>query len=618
MALQGQHWSPSHVQVTVLRARGLRAKGKHGTSDAFAIIQLGKEKYCTSVLEKTLEPQWREECSFEVMPGWVEEPQQHGRELFLAVMHRSLMGLDKFLGQLSLPLVTLFQDKNSRKSAWYKLCSKPGQPEKPRGEIQISVQFVRNNLTASMFDLSSREKQRSALGKLKDKMKGRKKHDGLMAESASAIVPSSVGQIYSDEEFGERETPEKKPKKGFFSKPRLHKSSLTKSNTSLCSQHSMKSMESIGSSTGALTVSPPQTPKTPTGFPPLLINKTNGSPSLPKILTHKRALSDEVGQTNVSDAKGLAPMSSPLSRSSLCINGSHVYSEETPASGLFPAPSSLSRSLLDVDHQAEEPPRPAASQEPGGRRGSEKADSRLLPPVITVGDGGGALDPARDGQGKEGAIGSARGAKPVHAAAPIISTVEPTKKSIADETKKASIFPFGSDGKDSESKRSRTPSPVRKSSSLAERGRTSGWFLKDSNHKPSPHPVKPISTAMPEVTEKKSGRLGIGSTLSSGLEKLKNATTGGIIPVRSPAPAHEEQEAVKESKPGDPVARYYHLTHDELIQKILQQELELQKKSNHVRDLEDYIDLLLVQIIEQKPSILQSVSQTVKNKAAHK
>lgn len=627
MSLQSQHWSPSHVQVTVLRARDLRAKGKHGTSDAFAIIQLGKDKYCTSVLEKTLAPEWKEECTFEVMPGWIEQPppQQQGRELILTIMHRSLMGLDKFLGQLSLPLATVYQDKNSRKPAWYKLCSKPGQKEKQRGEIQVSIQFVRNNLTASMFDLSSKEKHRSALGKLKDKMKGRKKQDGLMAESASAIVPSSVGQIYSDEELCEKETPEKKSKKGFFSKPKLHRSSLTKSNTSLSSQQSVKSLESVGSSTGAVTVSSPKTTVAPTGFQPPLMNKTtDGTPSLPKVMTHKRALSDEVGQTNVTDTKGLAPKSSPLSRSSLCINGSHVYSEEPPSntsSSLFPATSPLSRSLQDIANKAEESPQPALNQEPEGWRwpasSSEKAETRLVPPVITVEDEDTASVPAADGQRKE-EVGSTWGARPVHAAVPIISTVEPTKKNTPDQTKKANIFPFGSDSKDSETRRSRTPSPVRKSSSLTERSKNCGWFLKDANHKPSPHPVKPISTAVPEITEKKSGRSGIGSTLSSGLEKLKNATTGSISPIRSSAPARVEQEAVKESKPADPVARYYHLTHDELIQKILQQELELQKKDGHVRDLEDYIDLLLVQIMEQKPSILQSVSQSMKNKTASK
>ncbi|XP_067833692.1 rab11 family-interacting protein 1-like [Heptranchias perlo] len=382
---------------------------------------------------------------------------------------------------------------------WYKLCSKPGQKEKERGEIQVSIQFVRNNLTASMFDLSSKEKHRSALGKLKDKMKGRKKHDGLLPESASAIVPSSMGELNSDDEFGVKETTEKKSKsKGFFSKPRLHRSSLTKSNTSLSSQQSVKSVESVSSSTGAVTVTSPKTTTAPSSFHPPLNMTIDGNPSLPKIMTHKRALSDEVGQTIILDPTGLAPKTSPLSRSSLCINGSHVYNEEpsskTPSS-LFPKSSPLCRSLQNIANKAEECPQPASTEEHEGSRcpasSLEKTEIRLVPPVITVDNEDGTSVQAVDGgigQRKE-ALGSPRETKPVHAAVPIISTVEPTKNSIADETKrdkiKASIFPFGSDSKDSENRRSRTPSPVRKCSSLAERSRNSGWFLKDAHHKPS-------------------------------------------------------------------------------------------------------------------------------------
>lgn len=71
---------------------------------------------------------------------------------------------------------------------------------------------------------------------------------------------------------------------------------------------------------------------------------------------------------------------------------------------------------------------------------------------------------------------------------------------------------------------------------------------------------------------------------------------------------------------------YYHLTHSELIallvqreselarhkleceqQKLLlaKREMELRRLKPQVRDLEDYIDTLLVRIMEQKPTLLQ-------------
>lgn len=73
-----QRWVPTHVQVTVLRGKGLRAKGKHGTSDVYTIIQVGKEKYSTCVLEKTTAPEWKKECCYRVrwsgMLTWTGAP----------------------------------------------------------------------------------------------------------------------------------------------------------------------------------------------------------------------------------------------------------------------------------------------------------------------------------------------------------------------------------------------------------------------------------------------------------------------------------------------------------------------------------------------------------------
>lgn len=120
-------WLPTHVQVTVLRARGLRGKssGAGSTSDAYTVIQVGREKYSTSVVEKTPGcPEWREECSFELPPGALDgllraqeadagpAPWAAGSaaacELVLTTMHRSLIGVDKFLGQATVALDKVF------------------------------------------------------------------------------------------------------------------------------------------------------------------------------------------------------------------------------------------------------------------------------------------------------------------------------------------------------------------------------------------------------------------------------------------------------------------------------------------------------------------------------
>uniref|UniRef100_A0A3Q3EYZ2 C2 domain-containing protein n=1 Tax=Labrus bergylta TaxID=56723 RepID=A0A3Q3EYZ2_9LABR len=123
MSLPDQKWVPTHVQVTVLRGRGLRGKGKHGTSDVYTIIQLGKEKYSTGVVEKTTEPDWREECSFELQPGVLENGGRSSypagsNELVLTVMHRALIGLDMFLGQAVIQLDKVFHE--TRYCHWLK------------------------------------------------------------------------------------------------------------------------------------------------------------------------------------------------------------------------------------------------------------------------------------------------------------------------------------------------------------------------------------------------------------------------------------------------------------------------------------------------------------------
>lgn len=110
-----QRWVPTHVNVTVLRARGLRTKGKHGSRYLYTIIQVGKEKYTTGLVEKVEVPEWNEECTFELLPGILEDGGRDAyppssADLVLTVMHRVLIGLDVFLGQAIIPLDKIFHE----------------------------------------------------------------------------------------------------------------------------------------------------------------------------------------------------------------------------------------------------------------------------------------------------------------------------------------------------------------------------------------------------------------------------------------------------------------------------------------------------------------------------
>ncbi|XP_037127310.1 rab11 family-interacting protein 2 isoform X2 [Syngnathus acus] len=238
---QSQKWFPTHVQATVLQASGLQPKGKNSTNDAYTIIQLGKEKYSTSVAEKTLNPVWREEASFE-LPGLLLDGNPEVYELCFIVMHRSLVGLDKFLGQRSINLNEVFDNKQRHKTDWYTLQSKPSKKLKERGRIQVSIQFMRNNMTASMFDLSMKEKPRSPFSKLKVKMKGRK-HD---SDTSSAILPRSAAcDLDPNYHSQPRAQPKSKPKKSLLSG--AQKLSAAHSMSDLIGTHFRPKLDSMNS-----------------------------------------------------------------------------------------------------------------------------------------------------------------------------------------------------------------------------------------------------------------------------------------------------------------------------------------------------------------------------------
>ncbi|XP_024270516.1 rab11 family-interacting protein 5 isoform X2 [Oncorhynchus tshawytscha] len=633
-----QRWVPTHVNVTVLRARGLRTKGKHGSRYVYTIIQVGKEKYTTGLVEKATVPEWNEECCFELLPGILEAgsrsafPSGSG-DLVLTVMHRVLIGLDVFLGQAIVPLDKIFQDGMCPRDEWLKLNSKASRKEKERGEIQVTVQFTRNNMTASMFDLTMKDKPRSTFGKLKDRVTGRKRGD---MESSSAIVPgrfaalsSSLGQPFGEgsgggEDPGEVEVAEEKRSKVkdfFLGKGKLRRSSDTRSCSSLASESSVSSTTSESHcppSLGlGLLVDPPSSPiysskvkDTHHGDTVLAKKVLTTTQSSPKILTHKRAFSDEASRITTTAiprpcpaVESLKGQGMTLSQSSLCINGSHVYgSEPVGPKGSSTLPSKLvllekcsplSRSLQNLTKRSED--KGSAGE---GRRWSfdkVKKDEKVE---------------EKEAETPVSQFQSARvGGRPVQAAAPMLSST--TTVDSADKGKKLrkTLFSGGrSDSLPAKSELSQASPPPE--------GRLRGWFgSSDSQNKPSPHPVKPLTTTASQG-EKKEGR--------SVLEKLKSSIHPGRSAQQTLAVAETEKK-IEESL-ADSSAQYEQLTNMELISLLLQQEMDMEKQQvasdqqavmlekheaelkkikAQVRDLEDYIDKLLVQIMEQTPTLLQ-------------
>ncbi|XP_068259458.1 rab11 family-interacting protein 5 isoform X2 [Nyctibius grandis] len=516
-------WLPTHVQVTVVRARGLRCKGggKPGTSDAYTIIQLGREKYSTSVAEKsTGSPEWREECAFELPPE-LGAPARGG--LVLTVMHRALVGMDRFLGQALVALEPALQQGRAPDERWHKLHSKPGKKEKERGEILVSIQFTRNNLTASMFDLSMKDKPRSPFGKLKDKVKGKKKYD---LESASAIIPSSMGALDMEDDY---DIGGKKSKvKGFFLKNKLRKSSLTQSNTSLGSD------STISSASLGLAANVPEVTKSPSRHSSLSTERSvkDFLPS-PK-LTHKRAFSDDVSQVSpVLEPKAiqsLKPKNDPVSRSSLCINGSHVYSDEpAPKSPVSVPQSSAPLSVPSVPRRQEEgfsftPLHPDSHEVPWGvsnfERTQQRDEPRFIPspPSLVLQE---ELKVSTKAVTLSNHLGRAKMEensrlenKPTQAAAPMVFSTDTTKDKQPEETRKeekkgkGGLFHHGGNKSDAGSKgQGEKAGPSHGSSVHAtaggeERSKTSGWF---GSKEPKESPQKPSFPSGPHASTEIAG-----------------------------------------------------------------------------------------------------------------
>ncbi|CAC5368715.1 RAB11FIP1_2_5 [Mytilus coruscus] len=128
-------WEPTHVQLTVLRARNLLTKSKGGSklTDVFVAVQLGKEKFQTSTIKNALNPEWFEQCDLQ-LPTMNMEVQLH-------VMHRGMLS-DDFIGYCSVPLWH-YKVYERPSSQWIQLQGKPNKTpdNKYRGEIEVRVAF---------------------------------------------------------------------------------------------------------------------------------------------------------------------------------------------------------------------------------------------------------------------------------------------------------------------------------------------------------------------------------------------------------------------------------------------------------------------------------------------
>ncbi|KFO90384.1 Rab11 family-interacting protein 1, partial [Buceros rhinoceros silvestris] len=499
---------------------------------------------------------------------------------------------------------------------WYKLRSKPGKKEKERGEIEVDIQFMRSNMTASMFDLSMKDKSRSPFGKLKDKLKG-KRSSGL-SDTASAIIPSTAhSSADSEDETIEKE--KKKSKfKALFSKPGLQKSSLSQSMSVLPTQQPVTERVRLRPSDFRSPWDDEESETSPT-------SEKKSSPS-PIFKSRKTAALDsrQLSQVTTNHTKkeglslfsGLKSKTDPVSKSSLCINGSHVYMEEsmtkdsTPASS--PSPRNFRKKQLFASEEnlssrstkaPEEPGRTSPSHVFSGSASLETFKSMTLPsyrllseehletsvpPSIEV------IKETKKTDHKKSALlslvaGKKEAVKTGDAENIPDRTLQDKENKVLQEkseqeTKCPEIpadFSRGNPPEDSHCAEdicvNKQPLNPFEEEQKPERAAAPA---KTKVVKPRLHPVKPMNAT---ANKSQSKNLNVISTMNEKLLEM----------------------SVKKYDPSDPAYAYAQLTHDELIQLVLQQKDTITRKDLQVRELEDYIDNLLVRVMEETPNILR-------------
>ncbi|XP_039571459.1 rab11 family-interacting protein 1 [Passer montanus] len=604
-------WAPTHARVTVLRARGLRAKAAAGGSDAYAVMALGRDKFRTSVAERCRgEPLWREEATFELPPP--------PAKLRLTVLHRALAGADKFLGRAEVELAALRDDGGRRHTRWYKLHSKPGKKEKERGEIEVDIQFMRSNMTASMFDLSMKDKPRSPFGKLKDKLKG-KRSSGL-SDTASAIVPStSHSPADSEDEAVEKE--KKKSKfKALFSKPGLQKTSLSQSMSVLPTQQPPTQRVRLRPSDFQAQwdeEEPETSPVSERSFESVPAQKPAPSPLFksrkPAFLDSRQLTQGTTNHTKkdgLSLFSGLKSKNDPVSKSSLCINGSHVYMEETTTKDKTPTSSPSPHNLRRKQHFAseenlfsrstkspEEMGRTSPGQAFSGSTSLETFKSMTLPSYKLL-----SSEEHLDTSVPPSIEVVRETKKPDHKKSALLSLVTGKKEMvkpsdaeiIPDRTLQSEENTIPEEKSEEEAKCPEAPADVgRRSPSGDSHHAEEALTTKEEEQKPEKaapaktkavkprlHPVKPMNAM---ANKPQSKNLNVISTMNEKLLEM----------------------SVKKYDPSDPAYAYAQLTHDELIQLVLKQKDTITRKDLQVRELEDYIDNLLVRVMEETPNILR-------------
>ncbi|XP_061674515.1 rab11 family-interacting protein 1 isoform X2 [Syngnathoides biaculeatus] len=640
---QSQQAFPTDVQVTVHQARNLRPKGKNGTNDAYAIIQVAKDKFSTLVAEKSTAPMWKEEATFGLPlfhPGNVDRC-----TLYITVMHRVQAGLDKFLGQAVVNLVQLYENKARQKPDWFPLVDKSGKADKLRGDVLLGITFTRNNMSASMVDLSVRDKPRSRMSKFKDKIRLKKKDS--FSDSGSVI-----SQVLTDSD-GDHDSLSPNQTAGEKKKNKLKNLFAPKSNLERNTSQSMSTLGSLprknsslsGSRSSGINVETPEVKKK-FKFPG---HKRSGSSDskvslgpLSSLLNRSKHTKIDQNNTGVISSHVNANEMDAGSDSTFSLNSSGQGSMEnveqqqhTASVGHSSVPlfrsETRDRLMMEQQYRQEEEERrqieairlqeeeerlkklqeeeisrqneeyeknrrflddearrekQREDEEEERRRveAAEDEERRKLDERTQKNEEQKSHEEASMSERLSSLFGITRRKEET----PEEATTQDSRYDARDPQVFGATSLVENISLSTSTQFNSSESPAgEQNSSLNPQTSSATYFLnrtaRVSTVKPRPHPVKPIHS--------------IESQYHSGTSALKdvhvpNGTAGKV-----------KVAGVADSGP------FTQLTHEELITLVVRQQDDLSKKDCKISELEEYIDNLLVRVIEEKPAILQALNK---------
>lgn len=174
--------------VRVIEARNIPPMDLNGLSDPYVKIQLGKQKFRSKVVKKSLNPQWGEEFGFRV--------DDLNEELLVFVLDEDKYFNDDFVGQLRIPVSKVFDSEDkSLGPSWYSLQPKNKKSKnKDCGEILLTIYFSQNTSFVSSI-CNGESPSRSFNGSSNSPSPRRREEIASSKEEKSCAQKSFAGRI---------------------------------------------------------------------------------------------------------------------------------------------------------------------------------------------------------------------------------------------------------------------------------------------------------------------------------------------------------------------------------------------------------------------------------------